>query len=105
MPFFGYQLHPPYLTCFRVSAVGEVVQTRVVDVPRATMMHDFAITRNHVIFMDLPVVFDHAQAARAGRRGAGTTRTAPGSACWRVRRATTRPYADSTSPRATCGTP
>ncbi|MEV0613102.1 carotenoid oxygenase family protein [Nonomuraea sp. NPDC050404] len=64
--FFGYRLRPPYLTCYRVSAAGEVVQRRVVDVPRATMMHDFAITRNHIVLMDLPVVFDPAQAAAGG---------------------------------------
>jgi carotenoid cleavage dioxygenase-like enzyme len=61
--FFGYQLRPPYLTYYRADAAGKVVQTRVIDVPRATMMHDFAVTRDHVIFLDLPVVFDAAQAA------------------------------------------
>ncbi|MFI6297154.1 carotenoid oxygenase family protein [Nonomuraea sp. NPDC050790] len=64
--FFGYGLRPPYLVCYRASASGEVVRRRVVDVPRATMMHDFAITRNHMIFMDLPVVFDPARAAAGG---------------------------------------
>ena len=61
--FFGYRLRPPYLTFYRASATGEVLQTQAVDLPRAVMMHDFAITTHHVIFMDLPVVFDEGQAA------------------------------------------
>lgn len=61
--FFGYRLRPPYLTYYRADAAGKVVQTRVIDMPRATMMHDFAVTRDYVIFLDLPVVFDAAQAA------------------------------------------
>ncbi|RBQ17886.1 dioxygenase [Spongiactinospora rosea] len=64
--FFGYRLRPPYLTYYRADAAGKVVQTRVIDVPRATMMHDFAVTRDHVIFLDLPVIFDAAQAAAGG---------------------------------------
>ncbi|GAA3810932.1 carotenoid oxygenase family protein [Sphaerisporangium flaviroseum] len=63
--FFGYRLRPPYLTYYRASPQGEVLQTQVVDVPRATMMHDFAVTANYAIFMDLPVVFD-AESAGAG---------------------------------------
>ncbi|GAA5043414.1 carotenoid cleavage dioxygenase [Thermocatellispora tengchongensis] len=64
--FFGYRLRPPYLTYYRADAAGTVVQRRVIDVPRATMMHDFAVTRDHVVFLDLPVVFDAAGAAAGG---------------------------------------
>ncbi|PZG34457.1 dioxygenase [Spongiactinospora gelatinilytica] len=64
--FFGYRLRPPYLTYYRADAAGKVAQTRAIDMPRATMMHDFAVTRDHVIFLDLPVVFDAAQAAAGG---------------------------------------
>ena len=31
---------------------------RPVEVPALTMMHDFAMTAGHVIFMDLPIVFN-----------------------------------------------
>jgi hypothetical protein len=41
-------------------------QSEIIDVPGPTLMHDFAITERHVIFMDLPVVFD-LQLARAGK--------------------------------------
>jgi carotenoid cleavage dioxygenase len=56
--FFGYGFFAPYLTYHRLSAAGELVESRVVDVPGPTMIHDFAITENHVVWLDLPVVFD-----------------------------------------------
>ena len=61
--FFGYGgLEPPYLTYHRADAAGELTVSRAVDVPAHTMMHDFHLTAGHVVFMDLPVVFDKAQA-------------------------------------------
>ena len=42
-------------------------QNRPLDVPALTMMHDFAITAEHVVFMDLPIVFDLEIAMTAGR--------------------------------------
>ncbi|WP_242587507.1 carotenoid oxygenase family protein [Streptomyces sp. MST-110588] len=58
--FFGYSgPTPPYLTYHRADAAGELVVSRPIDVPGGTMMHDFHLTAQHVIFMDLPVVFDH----------------------------------------------
>ncbi|MEU8277602.1 carotenoid oxygenase family protein [Microbispora bryophytorum] len=56
--FFGYGWAEPYLTYHRLSAAGELVESRPVDVPGPTMAHDFAITENHVVWLDLPVVFD-----------------------------------------------
>jgi carotenoid cleavage dioxygenase-like enzyme len=58
--FFGYGMFAPYLTYHRVNAAGELVVSREVTVPGPTMMHDFAITENHVVWLDLPVVFDMA---------------------------------------------
>ncbi|MGV9775523.1 carotenoid oxygenase family protein [Streptosporangium sp. NPDC003464] len=55
---FGYGFFAPYLTYHRLSAAGALVESRVVDVPGPTMIHDFAITENHVVWLDLPVVFD-----------------------------------------------
>ena len=57
--FFGYQMmKKPYLTYHRVSKEGVLVQSEEIDIPRPVMMHDWNITRNYVIFMDLPLVFD-----------------------------------------------
>lgn len=62
--FFGYSAMPqlPALAYHRVDPAGVLVESRIVDIPGRTMMHDFAITPNHVIFMDLPVVFDPQRA-------------------------------------------
>ncbi len=65
MHFFGYgSLVAPYVTYHRVAADGELIIDRPVDVGALTMMHDFAMTAEHVIFMDLPVVFDIDIAAK-----------------------------------------
>src|SRR5262245_15217907 len=56
--FFGYGFFPPFLTYHRADRTGRLVQTEVIEVPGPTMIHDFAITDRHVVFMDLPVVFD-----------------------------------------------
>ncbi|MCT9934722.1 carotenoid oxygenase family protein [Planotetraspora sp. A-T 1434] len=62
--FFGYGLAAPYLTYHRLSASGELVESREIPVPGPTMMHDFAITRSAVVWLDLPVVFDLRLAGR-----------------------------------------
>lgn len=54
---FGYGQLPPYLTYLRVSPQGELLQCEQIEVPGPTMMHDCAITENHMLFLDLPVVF------------------------------------------------
>jgi carotenoid cleavage dioxygenase-like enzyme len=64
--FFGYSFVPPYLTYHRADAGGQLVQSEVIEVPGPTMIHDFAITAGHVVFMDLPVVFDLEMAMAGG---------------------------------------
>jgi carotenoid cleavage dioxygenase-like enzyme len=61
---FGYSMFEPYLRYLRVSADGQLVQTENITVGGPTMMHDFNVTRNNVIFMDLPAVFDLDAAMR-----------------------------------------
>jgi carotenoid cleavage dioxygenase-like enzyme len=63
---FGYSPFPPYLRYLRVAADGRLVQTENITVGGPTMMHDFNVTRNHVIFMDLPAVFDMQLAMSGG---------------------------------------
>ncbi|GAX38576.1 carotenoid oxygenase family protein [Nodularia sp. NIES-3585] len=58
MRFFGYSFSPPYLQYSIVSAAGDIVQTVPIDLPMGVMMHDFAITENYTIFMDLPLTFN-----------------------------------------------
>ncbi|MCK0176387.1 carotenoid oxygenase family protein [Mycolicibacterium sp. F2034L] len=57
--FFGYgSIFAPHVTYHRADADGELTVNRPIDVPALTMMHDFAMTSGHVVFMDLPIVFD-----------------------------------------------
>lgn len=64
--FFGYSFFPPFLTYHRADAAGRLVQSEEIPVPGPTMIHDFAITDRHVVFMDLPVVFDLALVPAGG---------------------------------------
>ncbi len=80
--FFGYGFFPPFLTYHVLDRSGELVKSLEIPVPGPTMMHDFAITERHVLFMDLPVVFDLEQAlsGRAACPITGATTTARASA-------------------------
>ncbi|WP_310542381.1 carotenoid oxygenase family protein, partial [Phenylobacterium sp.] len=92
--FFGYQLaRAPHLTYYRVDAGGVMVEAEPIDLPNPVMMHDWNVTRNHVVFMDLPVVFDLKAAMKgepplAFRRDAGARlgvmkrNGAGGQVCW-----------------------
>ena len=63
---FSYGMTAPYLTYLRASASGELLQTEQITVPGATMIHDFNVTRNFVIFMDLPAVWNFEGMATTG---------------------------------------
>ena len=64
MMFFGYGFAPPYLQYSVVSPEGELLQTEPIDIPMAVMMHDFAITEDYTIFMDLPLTFSKERMKR-----------------------------------------
>ena len=49
---------PPYLAYHVVDANGNLVLSKEVEIPGPSMMHDFAIKERHVVFLDLPVVYD-----------------------------------------------
>lgn len=59
--FFGYGVTPPYLTYHKLFAAGELVTSAVIDVKGPTMMHDFAITDRHAVFLDLPLTLNPAR--------------------------------------------
>lgn len=64
MAFFGYDVFgPPFLRYHEADAAGSIVHSTAVEVPAATMQHDFGVTASRVAFLDLPVVFDADQAA------------------------------------------
>lgn len=67
MHFFGYELvEAPFVTYHVADAHGNLVHSQPIDVPGPTMVHDFAISRNHAIFLDMPVVFDLELAMQGG---------------------------------------
>ena len=56
---FGYNVvGPEFLRYYRFDANGGLAQSEPITLPKGVMMHDFNITANHVVWMDLPVVFD-----------------------------------------------
>ncbi|GAA4535369.1 carotenoid oxygenase family protein [Pseudonocardia xishanensis] len=63
--FFGYGALPPLLTYHRLDAAGELVTSAEIAVAGPTMMHDFAVTERHAVFLDLPMAFS-LEAAMAG---------------------------------------
>jgi len=91
LAFFGYDVFgPPFLRYHEMDASGDVVHTTPIEIPRATMQHDFGVSASKVVFMDLPVVFDSELAAtgaslpfrwmeEAGARLGVLDRAAPGS--------------------------
>ena len=62
MHFFGYNVFRPYLTYHQADATGELVKSLPLETDGPAMMHDFAMTEHHVIFMELPVVFSMSKA-------------------------------------------
>ncbi len=60
MHFFGYGFADPFLTYHVADAAGSLVRSVPIELPDAPMMHDFAITEQSVVFMDLGIRFDLA---------------------------------------------
>jgi carotenoid cleavage dioxygenase-like enzyme len=57
--FFGYDVFgPPFLRYHVVDRHGVLVRTEPIEIPRATMIHDFGVTSSRMVFLDLPVLFD-----------------------------------------------
>lgn len=60
MMFFGYSALTSFVQYSVVDATGQLQSTTGVKLRRPVMMHDFAVTERHSIFMDLPTVFSMA---------------------------------------------
>jgi carotenoid cleavage dioxygenase len=64
--FFGCgNILEPHVSYHRADADGRLTISRPIDVPALTLMHDFALTADHVVFLDLPLLFN-LQAALTG---------------------------------------
>ena len=55
--FFGYNVMEPYLTYMRADAKGNMLQVEPIEITGPSMIHDFAVTDNYVVFMEMQVRF------------------------------------------------
>jgi carotenoid cleavage dioxygenase-like enzyme len=60
MLFFGYAPFPPYLQYHVVDRAGTLVRSEPIDIAWPSMIHDFAVTKDHVVFILCPLVFSFA---------------------------------------------
>ncbi len=56
--FFGYSPFAPYLRYHTADAAGQLTRSVDIDLPNPVMMHDFVATDHHIVFFDLPALFD-----------------------------------------------
>ncbi len=63
---FSYWFVEPYVYYHVVDPSGAVTVSEPITIPRAVSMHDFAITRDHVLIFDQPYIFDLEVAATNG---------------------------------------
>jgi carotenoid cleavage dioxygenase len=88
--FYSYSPFPPYLNYYVASAAGEIIRSEVVPGAGPSLMHDFAITAEHAVFFDFPLVFDPAERSGIPYRWSDTyparigvlPRTGPGGVTW-----------------------
>jgi carotenoid cleavage dioxygenase-like enzyme len=66
MLFFGYSPFPPFLQYHVADRSGALVRSEVIDVAWPSMIHDFAVTKDHVIFILCPLVFSFENMAARG---------------------------------------
>jgi len=66
MLFFGYSPFPPYLQYHVAGPDGALARSEVIDVAWPSMIHDFAVTRDHVVFILCPLVFSFENLAERG---------------------------------------
>ncbi len=52
--FFGYSPFPPHLQYYVASKTGTIMHHESIETPVPTMMHDFFVTEEHVVFMAFP---------------------------------------------------
>jgi carotenoid cleavage dioxygenase len=67
MLFFGYSPFPPFLQYHVADRSGALVRSEVIDVAWPSMIHDFAVTKDYVIFILCPLVFSFENLAATGK--------------------------------------
>lgn len=67
--FFDYDVYrAPHLTYGVASQDGRVTHRTPIEIPGARLFHDIAITPNHTILLDLPMLWDPIKLAQGKRR-------------------------------------
>lgn len=66
--WFDYGPRPPYLRYGVVGADGRTGTVTDIELPGPRLPHDMAITENHAVLMDLPLIQDPAAAAKGRHR-------------------------------------
>src|SRR5262245_60470938 len=103
MLFFGYAPFP-YLQYYVADRGGALVKHEVIDLAWGSMVHDFAVTKDHVVFILSRSSSAWRTWAGVVARSPGSRSAAPDSASCRAPAAT--PTCAGTTPiRATCSIP
>jgi carotenoid cleavage dioxygenase len=66
MLFFGYSPFPPYLVYHVVDRAGVLRRSEPIDMAWPSMIHDFAVTKDSVVFILCPLVFSFENALAGG---------------------------------------
>jgi carotenoid cleavage dioxygenase len=69
MVAFGYEATghgSDVVSMFEFTPAGELVWNARITVPYVGMLHDFAVTRNHIVFYVIPMAFDDDQMRNGG---------------------------------------
>ena len=53
-----YDIEPPFLSYYRLDKKGDLIEKGDIDKEYSTMMHDFILTENYIIYFDCPAVLD-----------------------------------------------
>jgi carotenoid cleavage dioxygenase len=62
---FGYLPGSGRLALYQLDRRGALVRASMIEAPNADMVHDFAITERHVVFLLMPLAYDAESAAPA----------------------------------------
>lgn len=60
----NYSFEKPYLKVYTLDKTGKIIKNVDINKPYSTMMHDFVLTKNYVIFFDCPLVLDIEKSMR-----------------------------------------
>jgi carotenoid cleavage dioxygenase-like enzyme len=62
---FGYMPGSGRLVLYEIATNGRLARQKVIDAPQADMVHDFAVTERHLVFLLMPLEFTRHHDSRA----------------------------------------